>query len=65
MTNLKPCPYCGNTGPMLYHYLDGYIVHCGRYHCDGKFAYRAPTEEGCIKAWNENAERIGEQYGNN
>ena len=59
LKKLKPCPYCGNTGPMLYKQNNGLCyVHCGRYLCDGKFIYIGSTKEECIEKWNENADLI-------
>ena len=56
---LKPCPYCGNTGPILYKQNDGlFYVHCGRYLCDTKFKVCFTSKEECIKKWNENADLI-------
>lgn len=73
---VKPCPYCGNTGPVLRHlskdeqvtvskyYGDGYgfLIVCGRYHCDNKFAFVGKTKESCIKNWNEEAEKVLQKY---
>ena len=59
LKKLKPCPYCGNTGPMLYKQNNGlFYVHCGRYLCDTTFEVYFTSKEECIKAWNENADLI-------
>lgn len=58
LKKLKPCPYCGNTSPALYHFSDGFIVHCDRYMCNCGVAFRSLTIEECIKMWNEHAESI-------
>lgn len=56
---LKPCPYCGNTGPMLYKQNNGlFYVQCGRYLCDRKFTKYFTNKDECIKKWNENADLI-------
>lgn len=59
LKKLKPCPYCGNTGPTMYKGFNGlYYVLCGRYHCDQKFLECYTSKEECIKKWNENADLI-------
>lgn len=59
LKKLKPCPYCGNTGPMFYKQNNGmFYVHCGRYWCDSKFTFCASIKDECIKKWNENADLI-------
>lgn len=59
---VKPCPYCGNTAPVLYHRGDGFVIHCGRWHCDSKYAFIGGSKDACIKHWNEEAERILKKY---
>lgn len=64
MKDLKPCPYCGNTGPMLYQQNNGlFYVHCGRYLCDTKFKEYSTNKDECIKKWNENADLINQDTG--
>lgn len=59
LKKLKPCPYCGNTGPTMYKGFNGlYYILCGRYHCDQKFYECYTSKEECIKKWNENADLI-------
>ena len=59
---VKPCPYCGNTGPSLYHFGHGFIIHCGRYFCDQRYSYIGATEKDCVIAWNRDCDEIIKKY---
>ena len=73
---VKPCPYCGNTGPTLRHLTKSekrmvriiasdarnFIISCGRYHCDCKYAFIGSTKKSCIERWNEEAEKVLNKY---
>ena len=54
---LKPCPVCGNTGPVFYCNGGIYQIMCGRYCCDLRYCILASDKETAIETWNNLPER--------
>ncbi len=52
MTELKPCPFCGNDAVLYEEYEGGWVIECKV--CFVKI-WRKNSKKAAIKAWNRRA----------
>ena len=54
MTELKPCPYCGNKKVILLYdpLVKGYFVECNLYACNRIYVDYFETAEDAVESWN-------------
>lgn len=51
MTKLEPCPFCGDTCPVLVEDRNQYKIYCDNPDCDCQYGWCADREY-IIKGWN-------------